>query len=164
MKISKTKFILLFSIIGLLLLICIPSVYYSLYYMHWYTKSQGYGGLYQQQEYYQFELAPSALKESDWRQVVSDQKSDGDIPSWPDAKSLAILQANDTLWFRYELHNNIDINEPMISLALDVDGNPNNGSSWYGTASNFSYDMMITAGYVREGTNYKGYNFIGSNR
>lgn len=55
MKLSKARFNVLLSIIGLLILICIPAVYYSLHYMHWYTKSHGYGGLYQQKEYYQLE-------------------------------------------------------------------------------------------------------------
>lgn len=101
------------------------------------------------------------MKSSNWTNIASDPQFDGDIPNWPDAKSMDILNSGDTLWIKYDLYNNIDINEPMISIALDVDGNPNNGSSWYGTASDFSYDLMITAGYVREGIKYKGYNFIG---
>ena len=164
MKISKSLFGALLSIIGLLLLICIPSVYYSLHYMHWYSQSHGYDDLYLQKEYYQLELAPTLLIESsNWTRIASDPQDDGGIRNWSDAMTLSMLQSNDTLWVRYDLYNNIDINEPMISLALDVDGDPNNGINWHGTTSNFGYDMMIATGYVREGTNYKGYNFIDKN-
>lgn len=132
--------------------------------MHWHTKSQGCGGLYLQMNYYQLESAPSLLIDSsDCTKIASDPQNDGDIPNWSDAKSLSILRSNDTLWFKYELHNNIDINEPMISIALDVDGDLNNGNNWYGTTSDFAYDIMIAVVYVREGTKYKGYNFIDNN-
>jgi hypothetical protein len=130
--------------------------------MHWYAKSPGYRGLYQQTEYYQFTSAPSFLVENaDWEKISSDQPNDGDIPNWSDVKSLWALLHQDTIWFKYELHNHVDINEPMVSIALDSDGDPGNGNSWYGTVSDFNYDIIVTAGYTREGENYKGYNFLG---
>lgn len=161
MKFKKITKIVFRGMAIIMLVISIPAAVYTLKYIHWYTKSQGYPGLYQQEEYYHFGPAPALLlNNSNWAKIVTDSRGDGDIPNWSDAKSLSQLQYNDTLWFKYELHNNIDINEPMVSLALDIDGNPNNGTSWYGTTPNFNYDIIIAAGYVREGIKYKGYNFI----
>ncbi len=161
MKLKKMIKIALKSIAIIMLVVSVPAIIYALKYMHWHTKSQGYPGLYQQKQYYQFESAPTQLlNHSNWEEIATDSQNDGDIPNWSDVKSLFQLQYEDTLWFKFDHYNNIDINEPMASLALDVDDDPNNGSSWYGTVPDFNYDIIISAGYVREGSKYKGYNFI----
>lgn len=147
-----------YLIIGLLIVAMIPMTKYSLSYMHWLTKAKGYPGLYEQTNYYTFNQASEFLILHDqWQIITNDPKGDGDIPNWHDAKSLSLLTLNDTLWVRFRSYNNIDINEPMITLAIESP----KGNSWYGTVDNFKYDKMITTGYTREGTSYKGYNYIG---
>ena len=159
---KKTLVRILLSFLIALSLLAIPTTYYSLKYMNWYVKSQGYPGLYEQENYYQLISANSDLVENaNWSEISSDESNDGDIPNWSDVKTLSTLLYQDTLWVKYELYNNIDINEPMVSLALDIDGDPNNGKDWYGTTSDFNYDIIITAGYTRVGEHYKGYNFAG---
>ena len=152
----------IFKLIALaLILISIPSIYYTLKYMHWITKSKGYPAIYDKEESYDFLPAGDYLIESDvWTEIDSDIENDGDIPNFADAKKLSQYFLNDTIWFKYDLHNNIDINNAMVTLALDIDNNPSNGTKWYGTIDKFNYDIIIGVGYVREGLKYRGYNFI----
>jgi len=157
--------IVLISFLVIVTLLLIPATYYSLQYMNWKSMSQGYPELYQQAEYYELAAAPSYLIESpEWKKISSDAENDGVVPNWSDVKSLQSLSHGDTLWFRYELYNHIDLNEPMVSLALDIDNDPNNGTDWYGTTPDFYFDKIIAAGYTREGVNYKGYNFFGDKK
>lgn len=127
---------------------------YSLRYMHWKTKSNGYPDLYNQTDMYSFSLVNVALKNAQWKQLGTDVKNDGDIPNWSDLKELSFLATEDTIWIRFTLHNYLDINEPMVSIALEKE----NGNNWYGTVD-FNYEGIISAGYYRDKEQYFGYNF-----
>ncbi len=128
-------------------------------YMYWELKSKGYPDLYRQLEEYSFTQAPKKLTDSfEWVVIATDEKGDGDIPNWPDAKELSMLVNADTLWFRYTTYNNIDLNEPMVSIALYHSKNQQ-ASPWYGTIQ-FNYNEMIAVGYFRENLRYKGYNML----
>ena len=144
-----------------LIFISVPSIYYTLKYMHWITKSKGYPSIYDKEEYYDFLPAPEYLIQSGlWTEVDSDIENDGDVPNYADVGKLSQYFLNDTVWFKFDLYNNIDINNAMVTLAMDIDNNPSNGTKWYGTIDNFNYDLLIGVGYVREGSKYKGFNFI----
>jgi len=55
----------------------------------------------------------------------SDIKGNGDIPNSSNLKTLSQFKLNYTLWFRYELYNNLNINIPMVFLAIGIDENAN---------------------------------------
>lgn len=140
--------------IGVILLFFTSS--YTLKYIHWQTKSHGYPELYNIENQYSFDQLDNRLLElKGWSRIEEDKKGDGDIMNWPDAKELYALIYNDTIWFRYILHNNININEPMVSIAL---GNSTSEKKWYGSVANYKYSEMISVGYVRKGDKYFGYN------
>lgn len=144
--------------IGSLLLISVlvVSIRYSLKYVHWFAKSGGYIALYDQTDNYPFNQADNDLVNANWKSLATDDALDGDIRNWPDAKELFVYRNKDTIWFALALHNNLDINEPMMSLAIQND----QGRDWYGTVDDFKYKEMISAGYFRKGDKYYGYNFL----
>ncbi|NER15272.1 hypothetical protein GWK08_17580 [Leptobacterium flavescens] len=154
-RISKIlRAVLYIILIGILGVTC----YYTLKYMHWYSKSHGYGELYQIEDEYPFEPLPDRLlADSSWINIAKDTKGDGDILNWPDAKELSVLHSKDTIWVKFTLFNNIDINEPMVSLAIE---DKENGRDWYGSVKDYKYGDIIATGYVRKGSSYFGYNFV----
>lgn len=125
-------------------------------YIHWKTKSQGYPGLYEQTDEYSFTPVRVGLAETNWNVLAEDSNGDGELPNWPDAKSLSYIKSNDTLWFKAVLHNYLNLNEPVSSIAISG----TEGQDWYGTVDDFYYESMISVGYRREGAAYFGYNFI----
>ncbi len=161
MLIKKMEIFVLFAIVVFTTIITFFSAKYGLRYMNWYAKSKGYPGLYEKTDNYSFVQAPDYItKNLKWEILTSDFEKDGDLPNWPDADKLYISHTKDTLWIRFTLHNNLDINEPMISLAFEDE----NGKNWYGTVKDFTYSDMITAGYYRNENNYYGYNFIADSK
>lgn len=155
MKRKKIITILFCTLLILLLIVTIP---YTMRYLHWYSKSQGYSELYELENIYSFKAIPNKLATNiDWVKIAEDEKNDGDLPNWPDAKELSVLNINDTIWIKFSLYNNININEPMVSLAIEE---KEGGKNWYGSVKKFDYGAIIAAGYVRKADKYSGYNFI----
>ncbi len=143
-------------IIMALILLAITSLY-TLKYIHWNTKSGGYPKLYQNENEYSFDKIDDRFLElKGWLSIIKDKQGDGDIINWPDAKELYALVYNDTIWFRYSLYNNIDINEPAVSIAL---AEKTSKKKWYGSIKNYKYSQMISVGYFRKGDKYFGFNF-----
>lgn len=150
------KKLLLIIFTSILLIGLFVTSKYTLKYVHWLAKSGGYTELYVQTDKHEFNSAESSLIDAQWASIGVDSSEDGDIPNWPDAKELLVYHAKDTVWLALSLHNNLDINEPMISLAVQND----EGRDWYGSVDNFKYKEMISAGYFRKGNSYYGYNRI----
>ncbi len=149
-----TKRIVLSAFSVLLISGLIYTSKYSLRYMHWSTKSNGYPDLYNQTDSYSFSPVNVVLKNAHWQQIGTDVMKDGDIPNWPDLKELSVVATEDSIWIRFTLHNYLDLNEPMVSIAFEKE----NGNNWYGTVD-FNYQEIISAGYYRDKDQYFGYNF-----
>lgn len=149
------KYFMLILLIGALVF----TSRYAGEYMHWSTKSVGYPGLYEQTDRYAFLSADSNLLHAKWEFLAKDGKGDGDLMNWPDAKELHVYKGADTIWLAYALHNDININDPMVSVAIEEEG----GKDWYGTVD-FLYRAMISTGYYRKGDQYFGYNFLGEKK
>lgn len=75
-------------------------------------------------------LAPLA-----WRSLASDPKSDTLRPRLPDAQELsyAVDPKGDVVWFRVTLHEPLPERWFGINVAVDADGQPDNGMTWWGT-------------------------------
>ncbi len=149
------KRILLIALIVILVAGLVFTSKYAIKYAHWSTKSLGYPGLYKQTDRYSFLPLDSVLVNSTWELLAMDSAGDGDLLNWPDVKALHVYRGIDTIWLAYSLHNDIDINAPMVSIALHSD----EGRDWYGTLD-LKYKGMISTGYYRKGDQYYGYNFL----
>lgn len=93
-------------------------------------------------------FAPAgSIPRSGWVHLADDPARDGNMPALPDAIHLeAIPESGDgLLWVR------VTLREPPhdwwmgINLVLDLDGDPDNGQSWWGANAAFKYDQIVTA-------------------
>jgi hypothetical protein len=93
-----------------------------------------------------------------WQELARDPAGDGTKPGLPDAVALRLLrdEAHDQLWFRVELKEPLSEQWAGMNLALDVDGDPNNGTPWWGHNKAFRFDRLVTA-YINDiGSGYQG--------
>ncbi len=107
--------------------------------------------------------ATQTLKDLDWFLLLEDSEGDGRMKNWGDGKALYYFleDSKGFIWFRFELYNEIDTENPAISLSFDLDDNQDSGLSWYGTNSGFIVDKMVSVGpMIRKLNEYIGYNGI----
>src|SRR5262249_25498562 len=72
----------------------------------------------------------------------------------PDARELAIaIDAEGRVWFRFTLRAPPPTWGFGMNIALDVDGNPDNGTAWWGLNKAFHFDRLVTA-YLARGAGY----------
>ncbi len=89
-----------------------------------------------------------------WRPLVSDPAGDGTAPRLPDAAALAwAADAEGRVWFRLGLHGPPPEKWLGLNVALDVDGDPTNGTAWWGANKAFHFDRLVTA-YLWPGAGY----------
>jgi len=89
-----------------------------------------------------------------WQSLASDPKGDGLHPRLPDARELAyaIDARAGRIWFRVTLHDPLPDRWFGMNVALDIDGNPDNGATWWGT-NKFKFDRLVSA-YLYAGDGY----------
>lgn len=89
-----------------------------------------------------------------WRPLATDPAGDGTSPRLPDAAALAWAPDGDgRVWFRVALHGPAPERWLGINVALDVDGDPTNGTAWWGANKAFHFDRLVTA-YLWPGAGY----------
>ncbi len=106
---------------------------------------------------------PDNIKNLKWIELRKDSLNDGRNKNSADGKAFyySYQKEKDMLWFRFDLHNQISINAPAVSVSFDVDANQNNGINWYGKNSTFKFDKMVSVGPIRKREkDYFGYNGI----
>jgi hypothetical protein len=93
-----------------------------------------------------------------WEEVAADPAGDGTRPGLPDAVALRVLRddAHDQVWFRVELHDPVPEAWAGVNVALDVDGDPANGTPWWGRNTGFRFDRLVTAWITDNGSGYQG--------
>jgi hypothetical protein len=81
-----------------------------------------------------------------WRELARDAAGDGRRPSLPDAVALSVLDGpkNGPLWFRIALKDPLPTPWIGVNLALDTDGNADDGMPWWGTNTSFNFDRLVT--------------------
>lgn len=95
-----------------------------------------------------------------WTLLAEDSENDGGNPLRADGKALFYVYdaASDTLWFKFELYNSINMNFPSATLQLDLDNNQETGRAWTGANTGFMMDGRVFIGPKRYGDTYRGYN------
>ncbi|MFY9821600.1 MAG: hypothetical protein WAM82_09460 [Thermoanaerobaculia bacterium] len=91
-------------------------------------------------------LAADAVPALTWRSVASDPPGDVLHPHLPDARDFAYAfdPKTDLLWFKVSTFEALPERWFGINVALDVDGNLENGMTWWGT-NKFKFDRLASA-------------------
>jgi tetratricopeptide (TPR) repeat protein len=98
------------------------------------------------------------LASDGWQELITDPTGDGRFPGFPDLTSVSWrVESDGEVWFRLTLAAPIDPSKLGVNLALDIDGDPKNGSSWWAGNTEFRYDRLVTV-WVARGTDgrYRG--------
>jgi len=84
-----------------------------------------------------------------WTSFVTDGEGDGKSKGLPDLRGVAWRAAGDRVWFRFGLTAAPDPSRIGMNLALDLDGDPSNGASWWAGNRGFRYDRVVTVWVAR---------------
>ena len=87
---------------------------------------------------------PSPLAGLKWRELAQDPAGDG-RPGLPDARAVFTARDRSLVWFRIDLQDTVPPNWFGVNLALDVDGDPANGTAWWGKNKAFHFDRLVSA-------------------
>jgi hypothetical protein len=106
-----------------------------------------------------FQASPaSELPKGPWKELARDAPDDGKHKRLPDATALAVCfdGAQDRVWFRISLAGPLPRRWLGANLALDVDGDPNDGMAWWGSNRAFHFDRLVTVYGLETGGGYDG--------
>jgi hypothetical protein len=94
-----------------------------------------------------------------WQKLAEDPKGDVRSPRLPDAGAVSYHydSRQDLLWFRIDLHGGFRKDWFGVNVAVDADGNPDNGMAWWGTNKAFHFDRVVTAYVSDVGPYYQGF-------
>ena len=97
------------------------------------------------------------LRALPWRPLAEDGRGDGHA-GLPDARALFVAQdpTRPLTWFRIDLQDPPPAGWMGVNLALDTDGDPANGTAWWGKNTAFHFDRLVTAWVFRAGDAYQG--------
>ncbi|HSR99517.1 MAG TPA: CIA30 family protein [Kofleriaceae bacterium] len=98
---------------------------------------------------------PRTLDRLAFSTIARDDRGDGTSPRLPDARELqlAVDPADDRVWFRFVLQSPPPTDAFGLNIALDIDGDPDNGGAWWGQNTAFHFDRLVTA-YLSRGAGY----------
>lgn len=101
---------------------------------------------------------PSELPRGACRELAQDPPDDGKQKRLPDATALAVCSddAHDRVWFRVELAGALPTLWLGVNVALDLDGDPDNGMAWWGTNTAFHFDRLVSVYGSEAGSGYEG--------
>jgi hypothetical protein len=99
-------------------------------------------------------LAADTLASLSWQSLAADPKGDVLHPRLPEAKELlyALDPKADRVWFKVSTHEPLPERWFGVNIAIDSDGNPDNGLTWWGT-NKFKLDRLASA-YLSEAEGY----------
>ena len=102
--------------------------------------------------------ACSEAPRGSWQEIARDKAGDGKRQGLPDADALFVLrdEKDGLAWFRVGL--TAPPPEPWlgVNLVLDTDGNPDNGTAWWGVNTGVKFDRLVTLWLFRTGDEYQG--------
>jgi hypothetical protein len=98
---------------------------------------------------------PRSLDRLLFATIARDDRGDTVSPRLPDARELqlAVDPSDDRVWFRFVLQDAPPEIGFGLNVALDIDGDPDNGGAWWAQNKRFHYDRLITA-YLGRGAGY----------
>lgn len=97
----------------------------------------------------------AAVDELSWRPLGSDPAGDGTVQGAPELRRLDLARTADRVWFRLTYEAELPASFGA-NVAIDSDGDPGGDAQWWGGASTFRFDRLVTAWIVREGDGYFG--------
>lgn len=102
--------------------------------------------------------AASEVPRGSWTELAKDPQEDGKQKRLPDATAVSVSrdQVHDRVWFRIALSASMPERWMGANLALDVDGDPDNGMAWWGTNQAFRFDRLVTVWGMESGSGYQG--------
>lgn len=97
------------------------------------------------------------LRALPWRELTRDGEADG-RPGLPDARALYVAPdpSRPLTWFRIDLQDAPPAGWIGVNIALDTDGDPANGTAWWGKNTAFHVDRLVTAWVFRVDERYYG--------
>jgi complex I intermediate-associated protein 30 (CIA30) len=98
---------------------------------------------------------PRALDRLSFATIARDPRGDTVNPGLPDARELqlAVDASDGRVWFRFLLEERPPDAWLGMNVALDTDGDPEDGGAWWGQNQRFHYDVLVTA-YLNKGAGY----------
>ena len=101
---------------------------------------------------------PSEAPSGPCKDLAGDAPDDGKQKRLPDATSVASCpdEAHGRLWFRISLAGPVPERWVGVNLALDIDGDPANGMTWWGTNTAFKFDRLVSVYGSITGAGYEG--------
>jgi tetratricopeptide (TPR) repeat protein len=84
-----------------------------------------------------------------WTPFVADEEGDGKGKGLPDLRGVAWRAEGDRVWFLFGLAAAPDPAHIGMNLAIDLDGDPANGGSWWAGNRGFRYDRVVTVWVAR---------------
>jgi len=89
---------------------------------------------------------PAPLSGLAWRELARDPEGDGK-PGLPDARALFVAPDphRPLTWVRIDLEGGIPAAWMGVNLVLETDGDPSDGSAWWGNDKTFRFDRLVTA-------------------
>ena len=106
-----------------------------------------------------FGTAPDAERPAGpWKELARDAPDDGKQKRLPDATALAVCadEPHGRVWFRIALSGPLPTRWLGVNLALDIDGDPDNGMAWWGTNKAFRFDRLVTVYGSATESGYEG--------
>jgi len=100
---------------------------------------------------------PAPLHDLPWRELARDDAGDA-RPGLPDGRALFVAKdpGRPLVWFRIDLEGPMPAHWIGVNLVLDVDGDPANGTAWWGKNTTFHFDRLVTAWVFQVGNRYEG--------
>lgn len=95
--------------------------------------------------------------QSTWRELARDPAGDGKMPSLPEAVSVSVTTdaPDGRIWFRVGLRETPCASWLGLNLALDVDGDPADGTPWWGVNTGFRFDRLVSVWLFKTGSGYQ---------
>jgi hypothetical protein len=106
-----------------------------------------------------FKTAPDSERPAGpWKELARDAPDDGKQKRLPDATALAMYadEPQERVWFRIPLSGPVPTRWLGVNLALDIDGDPDNGMAWWGTNKAFRFDRLVTVYGSATDSGYEG--------
>jgi hypothetical protein len=101
---------------------------------------------------------PALLTGARWRELTRDPAGDGRSKTLPDALALSQWrdEKNGLVWIRVALAAPPPPEGIGVNVALDIDGDAQNGMAWWGTNTAFHFDRLVTAFLFDTGSQWQG--------
>lgn len=111
-------------------------------------------------QFFELPHPPDQLASASWKELLTDDSGDGVSPLLTDGKALSYLLRNDTLWFRFDLHQYENKKAFALNVLIDEDNDQKTGTAWFGQNTSFTFEKALTVWMQKSGKGFQGLNGI----